>query len=261
MGVRLIDGRLLTASDRTRHVAIVSERLARTLWKGQSALGRHFSTGSRVGSVEVVGVVGDVPNASIEQGATPIVYVPFGIRGPLWGDIVIRTAVTETAIVAAVRRAVQAVDPLVPLAQVRTIDQLVADALARRRFQMLMASGFAGAALVLTLLGIYGVVAYNAALRRKEIGIRVALGARPRNVVATMMVGGLRPVAAGVAAGLAIALAAAPLMRSLLFGVSTADPIVIGGAIAMLTGVAVVATFLPARAAARLDPLRVLRSD
>ena len=125
---------------------------------------------------------------------------------------------------------------------------------------MLMATSFAGAALVLTLLGIYGVVAYNAALRGKEIGIRVALGARPRNVVATMMIGGLKPVAAGVAAGLAVALAIAPLMRSLLFGVSTADPIVVG-AVVMLTGVAALATFLPARAAARVDPLRVLRTD
>jgi putative ABC transport system permease protein len=187
--------------------------------------------------------------------------VPFGLRGPLWGDIVIRTAVAEKAIVTEVRRAVQAVDPMVPLSQVRTIDELVSAAVARRRFQMLIAAGFAAAALVLTLLGIYGVVAYNAALRRKEIGIRIALGARPRNVVTTMMVGGLRPVAAGIATGLAITLAAAPLMRSLLFGVSSADPMVIGGAIAMLTGVALLATFFPARAAAQLDPLRVLRSD
>ena len=104
-------------------------------------------------------------------------------------------------------------------------------------------------------------VAYNAALRRKEIGIRVALGARPRNVVAAMMIGSLKPVAGGLSAGLAVALAGAPLMRSLLFGVSTADAIVIGGAIAMPTGVAALATFLPARAAARVDPLRVLRTD
>ena len=261
MGVPLIDGRMLTSTDATRHVAVVSDRLARTIWGSQSPVGRRFSTGSRVGSVEIVGVVGDVPNASIEQGATPIAYVPFGLRGPLWGDIVIRTAVAERAIVADVRRAVQAVDPSVPLAQVRTVDELVSAALVRRRFQMLIATGFAAAALTITVLGIYGVVAYNAALRRKEIGIRVALGARPRNVVAAMMLGGLRPVAAGIVAGLAVSLAAAPLMRSLLFGVSAAEPAVIGGAIAMLAVAAVLATFLPARAAARLDPLRTLRSD
>jgi ABC-type antimicrobial peptide transport system permease subunit len=126
---------------------------------------------------------------------------------------------------------------------------------------MLIATGFAAAALTLTVLGIFGIVAYNVALRRKEIGIRVALGARPRNVVAAMMLGGLRPVAAGIVAGLAVSLAAAPLMRSLLFGVSTAEPAVIGGAIGMLTVAAVLATFLPARAATRLDPLRTLRSD
>ncbi len=202
-----------------------------------------------------------MPNASLEQGATPIAYVPFSLRGPLWGDIIIRTAVEENAIVADVRRVVQSVDASVPLSRVRTVDEIVAAAVARRRLQMLMASGFAAAALVLTVLGIYGVVAYNAALRRKEIGIRVALGAQPRTVLAAVMIGGLRPVVAGIVVGLAVALAAAPLMHSLLFGVSVAEPVVVGGAVAVLTSVAVLATFFPARTAARLDPIRTLRSD
>src|SRR4029450_13839455 len=130
-----------------------------------------------------------------------IAYVPFSLRGPLWGDVVVRTAIDERAIVTDVRRAVQTIDPSIPLAQVRTVDDLVSAAVARRRLQMLIATGFAAAALLLTMLGIYGVVAYNAALRRKEIGIRVALGARPRTVVAAVMIGGLRPVAGRGVAG------------------------------------------------------------
>lgn len=261
LGIRHIRGRSIEPADRTRKIAVISERLAAKVWPGQNPLGRKFETGSGVGMVEVVGVVGDVPNASLEQGPTPIVYVPFWGRGPTFGDLVIRTAVDETSLVSALRRTVWNVDPEVPLSNVRTIGDLVSAAVARRAFQMRMAAGFAAGALLFTLIGISGVVAYAAAQRRKEIGIRIALGARSTAVLRAMIVSGLKPVAAGLLVGIAGALAGARFMRTLLFGVSAADPLVIVAAVSLLAIVATLATMLPARAAARTDPVRVLRSE
>ncbi len=263
LGIPLKSGRRLEWSDRARRVAVISQELAAKVWPGRDPMGRRFATGSGVGQVEVVGVVGDVHNGSLEGPATPIVYVPFWLhfRGPLWGDLVMSAGVDERALVPAVRRAVFSVDPAVPVSSTRTIAEVISEAVARRRFQVQMAAGFAGAALLLTVLGIYGIVAYSAAQRRKEIGIRMALGARQRDIVASTIRTGLQPVALGLAAGVLAATTGGRLIHALLFGVSPRDPVVIGGTVALLSVVAVLATLLPARAAARVDPLRVLRID
>jgi putative ABC transport system permease protein len=261
LGIRLKGGRAIAWSDRTRRVAVISQQLATKVWPGRDPIGRRFATGSGVGQVEVVGIVGDVHNAALEAPVTPIVYVPFWMRGPLWGDVIVRSLVDERALAPAVRRAVWTVDPGVPVPAMRTIADVVSEAVRRRRFQVQMAAGFALAALLLTVLGIYGVVAYGVVQRRKEIGIRVALGARPREVLAATLKIGLVPVSAGVAGGLVTALAGGRFMQALLFGVSPLEPVVIGGAVALLTTVAIAATLLPARAASHVDPLQVLRTD
>jgi putative ABC transport system permease protein len=261
MGIPLVEGRPLDASDMTRRVAVVSSRLARNGWPGASPLGRSLSTGSGVGSVEVVGVVGDVPNGSIESGPTPIVYVPLRMRGPVSGNIVTRGGGEASALVQGIRQAVRAIDPGVPLTDVRSIEELVSAAVARRRFQVMTAAGFAAGAVLLTLLGIYGVVAYGVAQRRSEMGIRMALGASTVTVTRTVMATGLRPVAAGLLAGVVLAFAGGRFVESLLFGIQPADPVVIGGALGLLAVAAVVATLVPSLSAARVDPLRALRGE
>ncbi len=263
IGIRQVSGRGIEYADRDRHVAVISERLADKVWPGQNPIGRKFETGSGVGVVEVVGIVGDVPNGSLEQGATPIVYIPFNDRGRglTTGTLVLRTAVDEESLVPSLRRTVWNIDPEVPLSKVRTLGDIVSTAVARRTFQMKMAAAFAAGALFFTLIGISGVVAYAAAQRRKEIGIRIALGAKTTAVLRTMIASGLRPVAAGLLVGIGGALGGARFMRTLLFGVSAADPLVIVSAVALLAAVATLATLLPARAAARTDPVRVLRAE
>lgn len=261
LGIPLTSGRRFNWSDRGRTVAVISQQLALTVWQGRDPLGRRFATGSGVGQVEVVGVVGDVRNGSLEGPATPIVYVPFWTRGLLWGDLVVSTAIDERGVAPAIRQALWSVDPAVPLSAMRTLSEVVSEAVARRRFQMRLAVGFAAAALLLTLLGIYGVVSYSAAQRRKEIGIRMALGARRRDILVSTIRTGLQPVTLGLVAGVLAALAGSRFIGALLFGVGPRDPRVIGSTVATLALVAVVATLLPARSAARVDPLQVLRTD
>ncbi len=261
LGIPLKSGRRIEWGDRTRHVTVISQQLAETLWPGRGPIGRRFSTGSEVGKVEVVGSVGDVRNGSLEGPVTPIVYVPFWVRGPLTADVVVRTNLDDRAIAPEIRRAVWAADPGVPLSAVRTISDIVSDAVARRRFQVQVAGAFAAAALLLILLGIYGVVAYTATERRREIGIRMALGARQRDVLTDMIRGGLQPVTVGIGAGLLVAMAGGRFIRALLFGITPGDPTVIAAAVTLIGIAALIATLLPARAAARVNPLQVLRMD
>ncbi len=261
LGIPIVAGRRLDWSDRSRRVVVVSQQLAGKVWPARDPIGRRFATGSGVGQVEVIGVVGDVHNGSLEGPATPIVYVPFWTRGPLWGDLVVSTAIDERALAPDVRRAVWTVDPAVPVSAMRTIADVVSEAVKRRRFQMQLTVGFAAAALFLTMLGIYGVVAYSAAQRRKEIGVRMALGAHRRDILISTIGAGLLPVTLGLIVGLALALLGGRFIGGLLFGVGPHDPVVISTTLAVLGAVGLTATLLPARNATRIDPLEVLRMD
>jgi putative ABC transport system permease protein len=160
-----------------------------------------------------------------------------------------------------VRKAIRTIDPGIPAPKMRTMDEIVSESVASRRFQMRVAAAFAGSALLLAALGIYGVVAYGVALRRRELGIRVALGARASEVRRLVLWTGLRPVMIGLAGGMVAALAAGGLVRTLLFGVSATDGLTLAAVAASLALVATAACLAPAWSASRVDPSRVLREE
>ncbi len=262
LGIPLLRGRDIEPADAERAVTVISERLAARLWPGREALGRSLTTGSGVGKVEVVGVVRDVPSSRLEAGTTMMAYVPFWKRGMRSGEIVIRSAADPAAIMPGLRRRMRDLDPAIAVPEIRTMAGVVATATAQRRFVMELAGAFALCALLLAVLGIYGMVAYHVALRRTEIGVRLALGARLTQLVRRMVSRGLRPPLAGLAAGLAAALAAGQLVRSLLYRVAPHDPLILAAVVLLLAATAALGCLLPSLAAARAarrDPAHILR--
>jgi putative ABC transport system permease protein len=258
MGIPLVRGRRIEAADRERNVAVISERLAAKLWPGQDPMGRTIlHAGMAVDHAEVVGVVGDVHGVQLERDPTLMIYVPFWKQAFQANDLVVR----GRAMPEEVRKAIRAIDPGIPAPKMRTMDEIVSESVASRRFQMRVAAAFAGSALLLAALGIYGVVAYGVALRRRELGIRVALGARASEVRRLVLWTGLRPVMIGLAGGMAAALAAGGVVRTLLFGVSATDGLTLAAVAASLALVATAACLAPAWSASRVDPSRVLREE
>jgi predicted permease len=260
MGIPLIRGRSIEAADRDRGAAVISERLAAKLWPGQDAVGRILlRAGSGVNHAEVVGVVGDVHGAHLENEPTLMIYVPFWKQAFQATELVVRAAGGRGVAPEEVRKTIRAIDPALPAPRMRTMGDLVADSVSGRRFQMRVAAAFAGSALLLAALGIYGVVAYGVSLRRRELGIRMALGAHAREVRRMVVSQGLRPVVLGLLCGMAAALAAAGFVRTLLFGVSATDGLTLGSVAAGLALVAAAACLAPAWSASKIDPADVLR--
>ncbi len=267
LGIALVAGRDFTEHDGTNStpVAIVNRALAQRFFPNQNPIGRHVRPGiSGPGEPpmrEIVGVVGDVKQAGPGAAAAPEVYAPLAqIRiSPMF--IVVRTANDPQSIVAPARRQIASLDKTTPIYHVETLDRYFAQSVAVPRFVTLLLSGFAGLALLLASVGIYGVISYIAVQRTHEIGIRMALGAQ-RGAVLRMVVGkGMLPALAGLAIGIAGALRLTPLLSSLLYGVNPTDPLTFAAASLMLMGVALVACYIPARHAAKLDPMRSLRYE
>ncbi|MGH9542501.1 MAG: ABC transporter permease [Terriglobales bacterium] len=273
LGTPLIVGRDFTWNDvyDKLPVAIISENFAREYWGGAaSALGRRIRVSTVDDWRQIVGVVGDVHNDGVEQKAPTIAYWPllqarfesqpirvsryvgFAIRSPRAGS---RSLMNE------VRRAVWAVDPSLPLARVHTLDYWYRRSLARASFTLTMLALAGGMALLLGFIGLYGVLAYSVAQRTREIGIRMALGAQPRALVRMFVRQGLALTATGVACGIVVAIAAARLMASLLFGVRPLDWATYGAVIAGLAAVAALASYLPSRRAAAVNPTEALRAE
>ena len=259
LGIPLVRGRVLEPADRERDVAVISARLAAKVWPGQDPIGKTlWNSGSRIKKAEVVGVVGDVHTSQLENDPTLMFYTPFWKQPWQVSEVVVRG---ERVTPEEVRRTIQGIDSGIPAPKMRTMDEIVSESVAQRRFQMRVAAAFAVSALLLAGLGIYGVVAYGVTLRRRELGIRMALGARAGEVRLLVVWQGLRPVTLGLACGLAGALAAGSLVRALLFGVSATDGLTLGGVAAGLALVATLACLMPAHSAARIEPGRVLRED
>jgi predicted permease len=246
-------------SQRGRKVVIVSQGTARRLWPGQSPLGRRMLHNETL--EEVVGVTADVRSTSLDKDPVSIIYVPYWQRPRLAAALLVRTAMDPRGIAAGVREAIRQVDADVPVPEMQTLQEVMLDSVAQRRFQMTLVMLFAGAALALAGFGIYGVVSYSVARRRTEMGIRMALGAGAAGLQRMMLWQGIRPVVAGLAAGIAGALAAGRILSSLLFQVSARDPLIIGGVALVLLAVSVVAALAPARRATRVDPMRALRFE
>lgn len=257
MGIPLRAGRPFRDND-PKNATILSEGLARLLWHGQDAVGRQVMDGDT--AREVIGVAGDV-RTEPNKPAVATVYRPYWDWAPARVSLVARAAGDPRSIMGAMRAAVRSVDPDVPLAQVRTMNEVLEESVAGRRFQMLLAATFAVTALLLAALGIYGVVSYSVARRINEMGIRIALGAQAHDVYGMVLRQAMTPVALGLVAGLAAALAAGRVLNSLLYEVTPGDPAVIGGVALLLATVGLAACFVPGRRAVSADPVVALRHE
>jgi predicted permease len=258
IGLPLLRGRLLTPDDHSRPVAVISDRTARTLWPGQDALGRSFRRG-RADLFQVVGIVADAKIAGFERDPGLVGYVPYGLGTRSGLTLVIRGNAGDAAAIASARRVVKAIDPDLPLRRVRTLDSVVDDALAMRRFQVRLLTAFGAAGLLLACLGIYGVLSAMVEARRAELAIRLALGASPSVVRRLIIRKGLTPVIVGLVIGLTAGVGAARLTASLLFGVTPAHPGVLATVVAVVLAVAVTACLEPAARAARTSLVAPLR--
>jgi putative ABC transport system permease protein len=266
MGIPLRGGRDFTEQDDSTSsaVVIISATAARRFWPGADPVGARIRLGDvlRGPVAEVVGVVGDVRHLSLEAPEyRPMLYLPLRRTGQRSMSVLIGAAREPTALVQGMRRELYALDPNQPVSAVRTLDGVVAGAFSQRRFNVVVLGLFAFAALVLAAIGLYGVMAYAVTQRTHEIGVRLALGAGRRTVVAMVMGELLRLVLVGVLLGLGGALLLGRTLASLLFEVKPRDPASLIIAAAVLLGVALVGSYLPARRAARVDPLTALRAE
>ncbi len=269
MGIPLRQGRVFDGSDRfeTAPVVIVNERFAQKFFPGQNALGKRIMPGFAADDTgekmrEIVGVVGNVKHLALKNEDSPEMYVPqtqipFSIM-----SLVIRTSVSDpAALTSAVRKELAKMDSSIPLTSIRVFDEYITRSLARPRFNALLLSIFASVALLLTAIGIYGVMAYSVTQRTNEIGIRIALGAAKASIFRLIVGQAMLLVAISLAIGLAGAFAATRLLSSLLFGVGTWDPATFGAIVLLISAVSFLATWLPARRAANVDPIIALRSE
>jgi predicted permease len=265
--IPLLRGRLYGAGDRAdaAPVALVSETLARRYWPDRSPLGARITLGDPTDTasvwLRVVGVVGDVRQEGPVAAAYPQLYLPLAQLSSRSLLIALRTTGNPLSLTPAVKRAIADIDAQLALGSVATMDERVAGTLARPRVNAVLLGGFAVTALVLAALGIYGVVAYGVAQRTRELGIRMALGARGDDVLRLVLRQGMAPVLAGLAVGLGGAAAGSRVLRGLLYGVGATDPLTYAGVALFLAAVALVASYLPARRAAMADPVIALRNE
>ena len=269
IGTPLRQGRAFTDSDSpaSNRVVIINEAVARRYFPGESALGKHLYI-SGVPS-EVVGVVGDV-KSYLDQPADPTTFIPasqavYGTSNLFEGwfprSIVVRTHGNPLSLGQSVREQAEAVDALVPTGQIRSMDQILSGSLALRSFMMLLLGIFGGLALVLASVGLYGVISYAVSQRTREIGVRMALGARPADVSRMVLEEGLKLVLAGLALGVLASLLLTRLLEGMLYGVTMRDPAIFLLVNLLLVAVSLGACYLPARRAMRVDPMVALRHE
>lgn len=270
MGVKLREGRFFNPHDdaQSQPSAIINETMARQYWPGESAVGKRFKLGGTNSTklwMTVVGIIGDIKEMGLEAAPKAEMFFPYQqLPETLWNmprDLTVRTSGDPLSVTAAVRQAIWAVDPAQPISNVRTMEEILSEEVAQRRIGMTLLVAFAGLALLLASLGIYGVLSYSVTQRTQEIGIRMALGAGRNDVLRQVMGGGLRLAGAGVAIGLIVSFALTRLMTGLLFGVSASDPRTLIGVTVLLIAVALLACYIPARRATKIDPMIALRYE
>jgi putative ABC transport system permease protein len=264
-------GRVFTDRDRNgaSPVVIINRAMARAYWPGRDPIGQHIWIGKPMGAAntepaprQIVGVVGDIREASLAQPPGPTLYIPYA-QSPSasGGSFIVRTTRPPLNLAPDVRAAIHALDRELPLSGIRDMRDVVASSTVDWRFRAVLLGAFGGLALFIAAIGVYGVISYSVAQRTQEIGVRVALGALRRDVLALVVWQGMRTSLAGIGIGLASAYALTRLMVNLLFGVSATDPLTFLGIAFLLALVALAACLVPARRAMRIDPLTALRSD
>jgi putative ABC transport system permease protein len=264
MRIPLLRGRGFSEQDNANAplVVLISQTTAQRFWPHEDPLGKRVRLGAEDGKLRtIVGIVPDVLHKRLEDGPDIQAYVPHA----QWVDgfmlLAVRTTADPAGAIAAIRQAVSAVDKDIPISQIATMEQLVATTTAQRRFTMLLAGVFAGLSLLLAGLGIYSVIAYTVAQRTHEIGIRMALGAQMRDVLRLVLRQGMKLALVGVGVGLLASFGLTRLMQKLLFGVSATDPLTFTGIALLLTFVALLACWIPARRATKVDPMVALRTE
>ncbi len=265
MGIPLLRGRDFTPQDIIAKPwrVIVSRRLAEQQWPGDDPVGRTLVLWKGQGDypAEVIGVAGDTREWGLALDPALTVYLPYYSAAASPVNFVVHSTASAATITSLVRAALAELDSSLPISQVQTMEEIVNESVASRRFIMLLLASFAGVALVLALAGVYGVLSYAVSRRTSEIGVRLALGARQAQVLRLIVAQGMRPVLLGLVTGTAAALGLTRLMASLLFGVGTTDPVTFAGVGMVLAGAAVAACWIPAVQAARLDVVTALRQE
>jgi putative ABC transport system permease protein len=263
VGMKLKRGRFFTSGDveKAPPVAVVNETMARRFWPDGEAVGQRIVIRNETFAREIVGVVSDVKHFGLDREAQPEMYAPFEQFVIDVMPMVIRVKGDPASFAGAVREQARAVDPTVAIAVVAPMRELVSDSMAQRRFTALLLGVFAAVATLLASAGVYGVMAYNVTSRAREIGVRLALGAQRGDVLLLLLKQGVNLVSAGVAIGLLASLALTRLIEGLLFGVGATDPLTFALAALSLIIVALLACLIPARRAAKVDPMITLRCE
>ncbi|HZS53872.1 MAG TPA: FtsX-like permease family protein, partial [Bryobacteraceae bacterium] len=260
-GIPLKDGKVFEQRDGPAREVVISDNLASQLWPHQSAVGRPLIVYGNKKPLTIVGVVGAVHAASLTQAPTMMVYYPDWQQTQSVMSLLVRTVNEPENLSAVIRRVVLQLEPETAIPSIQTMHEVVADSLAQRRFQLFLLSAFTAAAILLAALGIYGVLAFTTGRRTSEIGIRMAMGARPTQILSMSLRSGLSPVLIGIALGVLGAALSGRMIQNLLFEVRALDPIVYAGTCLLLFAIAAIACYLPARRASRLNPVEALRHE
>ena len=264
MGIPLLSGRHFTDQDRepAPAVIIINAAMARKYWPGEDAVGKRARFDeSKDEWLTVVGVAANSRNLGLDTEPAPLLYLPFHYFPLQFMAIVARSPGGAGAVASVVRAEIRAIDPELPVERARPLKEVIYASVAEPRFRTMLLTGFAVTALLLAAVGVYGLISYSVAQRTREIGIRVALGARPRQVITPIVREGMTLASIGVALGLAGSFAATRLVASFLFGVDATDPLTFVAVATLLLGVALLASYIPSRRALRVDPLTALRAD
>jgi predicted permease len=261
MGIPLLAGRLFTGADNDAapRVVIVSESYGRSLFGDANPVGRQLEMDP--GTTEIVGVVGDVRHVDLRTAASPAMYFPRAQRPSELICLLVRPSAAASETAAAVRAAIRTIDPEQPIENISTLDRLIRESTAEQRFYMTTTAGFASISVLLAIAGLAGVVSRTISERMREFAIRLAIGARPADLVRLSLASGMLPVVVGLAIGLLGAWAAARLLRGFLFEIPPGDPLTYAAGVMLMGVSAAAACYLPARRATNVDPMAVLKTD
>ncbi len=267
--MRLIRGRYFTPQDldTAAQVCIIDTTLAQTAWPDEDPLGKRMAVRAENNDpkkpiwMSVVGVVAHVKNYGVDRPSLVETYIPYTQDPVYGGSLVVRSSVDPGSLAATIRAEMKSLDPDVPLSQVRELSSITEDNVAPRRFSVLLLSGFAALALLLAAVGIYGVMAFTVTQRSHEIGLRMALGAQPWQVLQLILSHGGKLTLIGIALGFVAALSLTRLMTGLLFSVSATDPLTFAAVAAAFLLISLAACYIPARRAMRVDPMVALRCE